>query len=127
MAKASIMKELVMKTQNKVGMMAEVTEAIAKNGANITAVSAFGMGKDAIFRIITSDNAKAMSAIKAKNLHASEENVVVVELENKVGRGSDMAKKLKDAGIDIAYIYGSTCGDPGCTCRLVFNCSDKLF
>ena len=124
MAKVSIIKELLVKAENKMGMMAEITKAIAESGANITALNAFGIDKKAIFRIVTTDNAKAIGGIKAKNFEVSERDVVAVELENKVGAASDMAGKLKDAGIDIAYIYGSTCSG-GCACTLIFNCNDN--
>lgn len=124
MAKASIIKELSVKAENKVGMMAEVAEAIGKSGANITALNAFGIDKNAIFRIVTSDNAKAIDAIKAKNFQVSEKDVVSVGLENKPGTAADMGKKLKDAGIDIKYIYGSTC-DCGRPSTIIFNCSDN--
>lgn len=124
MAKASIIKELLVKTENKVGMMAEVAGAIARSGANITALNAFGVDKSAIFRIITSDNAKAISGIKTKGLEVSERDAIAVELENKVGAAADLAKKLKDANIDITYIYGSTC-DCGRPSMIIFNCSNN--
>ena len=124
MAKASIIKELLVKTPNKVGMLGEVTEAIAKSGANMTALNAFGIDKNAIFRIVSSDNAKAISGVKAKNFEVSERDVVSVELENKPGQAAEMGKKLKEANIDIAYIYGSTCGSGG-LCTLIFNCNDN--
>ena len=124
MAKVSIVKELLVRTDNKVGMMEAVTDAIAKAGANITALNAFGVDKKAIFRVMTSDNAKAIEAIRAKNFEVSERDVVSLELENKPGAASGIAGKLKDAGIDITYIYGSTCGG-GCACTLIFNCNDN--
>ena len=124
MAKASIVKELLVRTDNKVGMMEAVTDAIAKAGANITALNAFGVDKKAIFRVMTSDNAKAIEAIRAKNFEVSERDVVSVTLENKPGAASDMAGKLKDAGIDITYIYGSTC-NCDCGCTIIFNCNDN--
>ena len=124
MAKASIIRELLVKTENKVGMMAEVTEAIAQSGVNVTAVNAFGVGKDAIFRMVTSDNMKAINAIKAKKFEALEKDAVSLELENKVGTASRMAKKLKDANIDISYISGSTC-DCGKPSTIIFNSNDN--
>jgi hypothetical protein len=124
MAKASLVKELMVKTANTVGMMAEVSNAIAKSGANITALNAFGIDKNAIFRIVTSDNAKAISAIKEKNIGVSERDVVSVELANKPGIAAEMGEKLKGANIDITYIYGSTCGGD-CSCTIIFNCSDN--
>lgn len=125
MARASIIKELLVKTKNRVGMMAEVTEAIGSSGVNITALNAFGIGKDnAMFRIVTSDNAKAINAIKAKKFEVSEKNVVSVKLENKPGAAADVGQKLEKAGIDINYIYGSTC-DCGGPSIIVFDCSDN--
>ena len=124
MAKASMIKELLVKTENKVGMMAEAMETIAKSGANITALNAFGIDKNAIFRIVTSDNAKAIGGIKAKNFEVSERDVVSVELENKPGMAAELGEKLTGADIDIKYIYGSTCGG-GCACTIIFNCNDN--
>jgi len=124
MAKASLVKELVVKTENKVGMLEAVTEAISKSGINITALHAFGVDKDAIFRLTTSDNAKAMSAIKAKNFEVSERDAVAVDLQNDPGAAAQMGKKLKDANIDVKYIYGSTCGC-GSSCTIIFNSSDN--
>lgn len=124
MAKASLVKELLVKTENKVGMMAEVSDAIAKSGVNITALNAFGIDKNAIFRVITSDNAKAIAAIKAKDIQVSEKDVVCVGLENKPGAAGQMGEKLKAANINITYIYGSTC-DCGGPSTIIFNCSDN--
>lgn len=124
MARASVIKELMVKTQNKVGMLAEVTSAIASSGVNIIALNAFGIEKDAIFRIITSDSAKAKNAIKTENFEVSERDAVSVELENKPGAAADMGRKLKEANIDISYIYGSTC-DCGGPSIIIFNCNNN--
>lgn len=124
MATAKSVKELIVKTSNTIGMLEAVTEAISKSGANITALHAFGVDKDAVFRITTSDNPKAIGAIKEKNLEVSERDVVAVDLDNNPGAAAEMGKKLKEAGIDIKYIYGSTCGC-SCACTIVFNSSDN--
>ena len=124
MVKAEVVKELLVKTENKIGMMREVAGAIAKSGANITALNAFAVDKNAIFRIITSDNAKATAAVKEKNFEVSEKDVVSVQLENKLGAADEMSRKLKDANVDINYIYGSTC-DCECLSVIIFNCNDN--
>jgi hypothetical protein len=35
------------------------------------------------------------------------EDVIAVEVPNKVGQLQQVAKKISDAGIDISYVYGS--------------------
>ena len=124
MAKASLIKEIMVKVENKVGMMSEVSDIVANSGANITALNAFGIDKNAIFRIVTSDNAKAIAALKAKDIAVSERDAVSVSLEDKPGAAAGLGEKIKAAGIDIKYIYGSVCGCAG-ACMLILNCSDN--
>jgi hypothetical protein len=124
MANANLVKELSVKTENKIGMMAEVAEAIAAKGVNIMALNAFGIDKNAIFRIVTSNNAKAIDGIKAKDLEISEREVVSVGLENKPGMAAELGERLKAAGIDVNYIYGSTC-DCGGPSTIIFNCNNN--
>ena len=62
----------------------------------------------------------AIKSLKNKGYKLEEKDVVMVGLPNKVGVLKDAADKLKDAGIDLAYIYGSTC-DCACDCQLIFS------
>lgn len=106
-------KQLQVVTPNKVGMLAEVTKAIANTGANIDALCAYGMDKKAYFLIVTNDNAKAAKALKARKFQVKEESVVIVDLDNRVGAASEMGSKLRDAKVDLSYMYGTTCGCGG--------------
>lgn len=110
MAKASLGKELEVSTANKVGMLAEVSGLIADTGVNITAISAYATGNEAIFRIVTNDNAKAKDILTQKGYKVKENEVVMVNLPDKVGQAKEIANKIKQAGINLDYIYGSTCG-----------------
>lgn len=130
MAGAKLAKEITVKTPNKVGMLAEVAAAIAEKGVNITGINAYAAEGDAFFRLITADNARAAEALKAKGFLAQEKDVVVVPLADRAGAAKDMGAKLKAAGIDIVYIYGTTClcedkCDPSCKCQIVFNSKDN--
>ncbi|MBL7069285.1 MAG: hypothetical protein ISS34_05460 [Candidatus Omnitrophica bacterium] len=107
MGKSRIAKQIVAETENKVGMLADVTDAVAGSGANIQTICAYAMGDKAVFYLITDNNQKALSGLKSKGYGVKEEDVVVVDLVNEVGSASSLAKKLKDAGIDLSYIYGS--------------------
>lgn len=110
MAQAKIAKELVVGADNKVGMLAEVSGFIAETGVNITAISAYAMGEKAIFRIVTSDNDKAENVLVQKGFKVDENEIVAVNLPDKVGQAKEIADKIKNAGINLDYIYGSTCG-----------------
>lgn len=126
MAKCSKAKELIITTQDKLGMLAEVTSVVSGQGVNIEAVCAYGMEGKAVFMIITSDNQKAKSAAASKGWKADEGDVVVVELTDKVGAAKEIADKLKAKGVNLKYIYGTTCKcAPNCACNLVLKADNN--
>jgi hypothetical protein len=124
MPKASLQKELTAITANKIGMLARVSGAVADKGVNIQALSAYAVGGRAYFRLITDDNTAAAEALKALGCEVTERDVVVVELPDKVGEAKGMAERLKSAGIDLGYMYGTNSVSPGIG-KLVFNSNDN--
>jgi len=123
MAKARKVKEISFSVPNKVGLLSEVTAAIAGARVNINAICAYAMENNAFFMLTTSSNAKAKKALAALGLGIAEKDVVEVEMPNKPGELEKVAKKIADAGIDIQYVY-STAGGGKVTC--VFHSADDL-
>lgn len=124
MAKIKLGKQLLAVTENKVGMLAQVCADVSGTGVNIQAVSAYGLGDKANFRLLTDNNQKAKEVLQAKGHQVSEQDVVLLELPNKVGALKEAGEKLKGAGVDLKYIYGTTCsGD--CDCLLVFDSNNN--
>ena len=127
MAKCKKEKELVITTNDKPGMLAEVGNAIASQGINISALCAYSMEGKAIFMMLTADNKKAMNAVKSKGWKAEESNVVTVEVKDKVGAVKEIGDKLKANNINLSYCYGTTCScapgscSPDCVSRLVLK------
>ena len=124
MTKVKSGKQLLAVAENKVGMLAEVWADVSGAGVNIQAINAYGVGNKANFRLITDNNQKAQEVLQAKGHQVSEQDVVMVELPNKLGVLKEAADKLKAAGIDLEYIYGTTCS-AGCDCLLVFASNDN--
>ncbi|MFH1622175.1 MAG: ACT domain-containing protein [Candidatus Omnitrophota bacterium] len=110
MAQAKLARELVVSADNKVGMLAEVSGIVADAGVNILAISAYAMAEKAIFRIVTSANDKAENVLVQKGFKVEENEIVAVNLPDKVGQAKEIANKIKNASINLDYIYGSTCG-----------------
>ncbi|MBL7084753.1 MAG: hypothetical protein ISS43_01410 [Candidatus Omnitrophica bacterium] len=124
MAKVKLGKQLLAATENKVGMLAEVCSVVSATGVNIQAINAYAVGNKANFRILTDNNQKTKEVLEAKGYQVSEQDVVMVELPNQVGVLKETADKLKATGIDLEYIYGTTC-NCGCDCLLVFSSNDN--
>jgi hypothetical protein len=122
MAKARKVKEISFTMSNKVGLLSEVTTAIAAAKVNVTAICAYAMENSATFMLTTDSNAKAKKALAPLAVTIEERDVVAVEVPNKSGELRRVAKKIADAGIDIEYMY-ATAGK-GKTATCVFKTTD---
>jgi hypothetical protein len=121
MAKARKVKEIRLFMPNRVGLLSEVTTAIAKAKVNINAICAYAMENNAFFMLTTSSNAKAKKALAPLGFGIEEKDVIQVELPNKPGELQKAAKRIADAGLDIEYMYATT-GGAKATC--IFKTAD---
>lgn len=123
MAKARKVKEISFEMPNKVGLLSEITAAIAGAKVNITAVCAYGMENTAYFMLTTDGNAKAKKALAPLDVAIEEKDVVEVEALDKPGELQKVAKKIADVGIDIEYMYATASSGKKETC--IFMTSDN--
>ena len=126
MAKCAKAKELIVTTEDKAGMLAEITSVISEQGVNISALCAYGMEGKAVFMILTSDIKKARSAVEAKGWKADEKDVVVLDLPDNVGAAKKISDRLKAKNVNLKYCYGTTCVcSADCASRLVLASDDN--
>ncbi len=110
---------------NKVGALAAATKALAAAKVNIEGISVVETSDTGEVRMLVSDAAKAQKALARAGIGYSHQAVEVVLLKDKPGSLAAFAAKLAKAGVDIHYVYGSTCNcDEGCACRIVVGASD---
>lgn len=107
MPKAMKLKQLSFTLPDKIGLLSEVTAFITAAKINIEAICAYGMGDEGYFMMITDNNTKAKKVISNMGAEIKIEDVIAVEVPNKMGQLQQAAKKISDAGIDIHYVYGS--------------------
>lgn len=122
MATARMTTELVAKIPARVGLLADVAEAIRAEGVNILAISAYerdGVGK---FLLVTSDNDKAAKAATGFGAEIVQKSVVAVEMPDRPGALEEAARVVAEAGVDVEYVFGTACG--GGTSTVVFKTAD---
>jgi len=117
---ANLGKELVITTDNKVGILANMSKILADHGINIEGVAGYAAeNNQAKIMIVAEDTLRAKEALqKAGYTNMKENEVVVVDLENKPGALKAIAAKMADAKIDIRYTYGTACPS-GCPARII--------
>lgn len=122
-------KEIVVTTENKVGILANISKILADHDINIEGVAGYGDQKEAKLMLVTDDNLRAGDALKkAGYKQVKESEVIMLDLINKPGALKGITAKLAAAEIDLRYVYGTICAE-GCPARLILatNANEKAF
>lgn len=113
-----IIKQLTVFLQNRSGRLEDLTDILAKNDINISALSIAETEEYGIMRMIVSDHEKALQALKAAEFTVKTTDVVSVECPDVPGSLHETLKTLTKNGIDVSYMYGYSNGG---TARLIMK------
>lgn len=125
--KATMAKQISVTVINKIGVLDKMARYLAERGINIEAISGFEIpGSDhAKIMLVVDDTRRTMEAIKEKDWGAIEENdVIVLELDNKPGALKTITGLLTYKDIDIKYIYATTSRDTWYV-KMILSTSDN--
>ena len=103
-----ITKQLAIFLDNRPGMLARVCDALSEAGINIYAISTSDTVDHTVIRMVVSDYRKAMQVFEAHSTLVVEDDVLMVEADNRVGTLAKVARKLAAAKVNIEYCYCST-------------------
>jgi len=110
MAKASIGKEIICSAKDETGLLGRIVCALAQKNIFIQHLAAYTKGDQGYLRLITSgaDLPKTKESIAYFIPRIEEQDVLVVEFENKVGTLAVVAKLLAQNAIGIQSVYGTS-------------------
>jgi len=95
-------------TPNALGCLTSITGPLQKNGVNIEGYCAYEWGKEAAYRIITDDNAKARQVLSKAGYCVEENPTVLWETNNKPGMLKKATDSLASKNINIYCSYCTT-------------------
>ena len=124
MIAVEIRNELLYRAPTRVGLLADVTEALRAAGVNILAIGAYDKGDVGEFLLLTSNNRAAGEALKVLGGEVDMASVVVLEVNNTPGELALIARKVADAGINISQIHATTTGAP--TAMIVLRTDQEI-
>ena len=90
--------------EDKPGALADVTEAIAAKGVNITSVSGATCGDRGRIAIVTDDNAQTRAALSELQSTFEQKEVTTTSLRNEPGMLATTARQLAKAGVNIESV-----------------------
>lgn len=115
--------ELHVITPNEPGILGRVMGTLANARVNLKALCAYSEKDRGIFLLLTSDYEKAENSLKALGYEVKSNQVVTVQIDDRIGAGAEIGALLANAVIDVEYCYGSTAGVG--KALLVFKTSDN--
>jgi hypothetical protein len=103
-----ITKQLAIFLDNRPGMLARVSEALAEAKINIFAITTSDTVDHSVIRLVVSDYRRAMHVFEERGTLVVEDDVLMLQGSNKPGEIARLAQKLADAKINIEYCYSAT-------------------
>src|SRR3954465_4540496 len=103
-----ITKQLAIFLDNRPGTLARVCEALSKAKINIYAITTSDTIDHSVIRMVVSDPHKATQMFEEHGTLVVDDDVILLEGDNKPGSLARIANRLADAGVNIEYCYSAT-------------------
>ncbi len=99
--------------ENRIGSMAQVAEAVAERGINITGGTAVACGDSGRFVVVTNDEAATRRLLLGRDFKFEEIELVPITLADSPGTLARTCRALADAKINVHAVFpmGSAGGD----------------
>ena len=102
--------------ENRPGILAHICDVLSQASINVLALSTHDAVDNAVVRILCDNPTKALLLLEQEEFYVLEQKVVVLEIPNRYGMLSQVARKLARADINIGYAHcaASKSQDFGC-------------
>jgi hypothetical protein len=100
-----LIKQISVFVENKKGRLYKLTEALAKEGIDLKAMTIADTMDFGIMRCIVQDPDETLKIIRANHFTATITEVLAVEVADAPGGLSHVLKILSDADISVEYLY----------------------
>ena len=103
-----ITKQLAIFLDNRPGVLARVCDALSAAKISIYAITTSDTVDHSVIRMVVSDTRKALQVFEEHGTLVVEDDVLMIDGDNKAGSLAAMAHKLAAAKINIEYCYSAT-------------------
>lgn len=103
-----ITKQLAIFLDNRPGTLARVCAELGKAGINIYAITTSDTIDHSVIRMVVSDPDKALHVFEEHNTLVVDDEVLMIEGDNKPGSLARICQLLADAKVNIEYCYCAT-------------------
>jgi|DewCreStandDraft_5_1066085.scaffolds.fasta_scaffold07330_3 hypothetical protein len=98
------MKEIVIVTQNRAGLLADIAEILARKNINIETLDAEEVHDTAVIELTVNRYDEALQSLRDAGFDAVTEDAFLIRLKDEPGALARVAKRFKDANIDLRSV-----------------------
>ena len=98
------MKEIVIVTQNRRGLIADITNAVGSHGINIEGLNAEEVQDMAVVELTVDKYDEAIECLRDTGFDAIGEEALIVQVPDEPGALARVAKRFKEADIDLRSV-----------------------
>lgn len=111
-----VQKQLSVFLPNRPGVLARTCSILSDAGINIMAMAVHDTVDNAVVRFLVDHPTKALLLLEQEELYVLEQEVVVIDLDNRPGEIARISQALAEADINISYAYctATTRQEVGC-------------
>lgn len=102
--------QLMVTVPNRAGQLARVLGVVAQARVNVLDCAGYAGGAEACILLVTSNNAKVMTALRRIGYEVRKDKVVLVTGKDAVGQGARILKKVADAKINLRLVHAAGTG-----------------
>ncbi len=100
-----VIKQLSVVLKNLPGILTDLSEILGREGVNIRAISVADTSDVSTVRFVVDDPEKALNILKGHDFSVYQTEVLAVETPDHPGGLNAVVKPLKDAEINIHFLY----------------------
>lgn len=100
--------QLAIFLENRPGMLAKVCDALSDAKINIYAITTSDTVDHTVIRLVVSDPRKALLLFEEHGTLVVEDEVLMVDCDNKPGTLAQLSHRLAKGGVNVEYLYSAT-------------------
>ncbi len=100
-----IMNRIIVMAKNEVGVIADISKALADEGINIETISAEGLSEKGVITLTTDAYDDALRVLTHAGFKTVSDESLVIRLPDEPGALAKIAERFKNAGVNIQSLH----------------------
>ena len=99
------MKEVSIISDDKIGLLADISYLLGKSNINIESVSATSVGGKAVISVLVKNREKTKDVLQKNGFKVSEHDTFFINVKDKPGQLAEISKMFSDAEINLDNVH----------------------